>query len=99
LIGEAGVEALTSRAVHVTERGYPWLAAANDPAAATPRFAHVISCLERQNVALAAEAAAAVLATFTGLLATFVGGVLTMRLIHQAWPEGFSDAAAGETRA
>jgi hypothetical protein len=97
LIGEAGIEALTARAVHVTQRDYPWLATTTDSDHARRPFAQVVFSLEQQHAALATEAAAAVLATFTGLLATFVGESLTMRLVRQAWPDGLSDAGTEET--
>ena len=45
------------------------------------------------------ETAAAVLATFTGLLIKLIGEPLAASLLRQAWPDGFSDARAEETGA
>jgi hypothetical protein len=99
LIGQVGIDALAARAVHLAQQAYPWLAKTRDPEPAKGPFTHVVSALEQQEPALATEAAAAVLATFTGLLATFVGESLTSRLMRKAWPDSFSDAGAEETRA
>jgi hypothetical protein len=98
LIGQVGIDALAARAVHLAQRQYPWLAKTRNPEQAEGPFAHVSFCLEQQDPALASEAAAAVLATFTALLATFVGESLTTRLARQAWPDGFFDTGGEETR-
>ena len=96
LIGQVGVDALTGRAVHLARREYPWFVDTREPEAEEP-FAQVIVCLERQDPAVATEAAGAVFATFTGLLVTFIGEPLTAGLLRQAWPEAFADAAIEET--
>jgi len=105
LIGQAGVDALTGRALHLAQREYPWLVKAREPeheedsldGARGGSFAQVIVCLERQDPAVATEAAGAVFATFTGLLVTFIGEPLTAGLLRKAWPDAFSDASAEET--
>jgi hypothetical protein len=113
LIGQAGVDALTGRALHLARREYPWLADTREgtpartertpgtmpPEHAEGPFAHVILRLERQDPAVATEAAGAVFATFTGLLVTFIGESLTARLLRKAWPDAFSDASREETKA
>jgi hypothetical protein len=99
LIGRVGVDALSARAVHLAQREYPWLATSRESEQAGGPFAQVNVSLERQDPALATEAAATVLAIFTGLLVTFIGQPLTTRLMRQAWPDGFSEAGAEETRA
>ena len=97
LIGQAGVDALTGRAVHLARREYPWLVDTREPEQAEEPFAQVIVCLERQDPAVATEAAGAVFTTFTGLLVTFIGEPLTAGLLRQAWPAAFSDASTKET--
>ena len=113
LIGQVGVDALAGRALHLAQREYPWLVhTRGDTPAWTERtpgnpppeqaerpFAQVIFCLERQDPAVATEAAGAVFATFTGLLVTFIGEPLTARLLRKAWPDAFPDASAEETKA
>jgi hypothetical protein len=97
LIGQVGVEALTGRALHLAQREYPWLVQARESEQAERPFAQVIACLERQDPAVAIEAAGAVFATLTGLLVTFIGEPLTVRLLRQAWPDAFSGASIEET--
>jgi hypothetical protein len=97
LIGQVGVDALTDRAVHLAQREYSWLVDAREPKQADEPFAQVIVSLERQNPAIATEGAAAVFATFAGLLVTFIGEPLTTGLLRKAWPKAFSDAHTEET--
>ena len=111
LIGQAGVDALTDRALHLARCEYPWLVSAREgtpestertrgtppPAQAEGPFARVIFSLERQDPAVATEAAGAVFATLTGLLVTFIGEPLTAGLLRQAWPDAFADAIAEES--
>ena len=99
LIGQAGVDALTGRALHLAQREYPWLVHIGDPQQSDRRFAQVISSLERQDPGVATEAAAALFAAFTGLLVTFIGEPLTARLLQKAWPDASSEADKEETRA
>ena len=96
LIGQVGVDALTGRALHLVQREYPWLVHTRESAQAEGPFAQVVFGLERQDPAVAAEAAGAVLGTFTGLLVTFIGEPLTVGLLRKAWPDAFSDARAEE---
>jgi hypothetical protein len=97
LIGQAGVDALTGRALHLAQREYPWLVKTREPEQAEEPFAQVILCLQRQDPAVATDAAGAVFATFTGLLVTFIGEPLTAGLLRKAWPAAFSDASTEET--
>jgi hypothetical protein len=99
LIGQVGIDALAARAVHLAQREYPWLAKTRDPEQVEGPLTHVSISLEQQDPALATEAAAAVLAAFTGLLVTMIGEPLTARLMRQAWPDGFVDAGTEERRA
>jgi hypothetical protein len=97
LIGQAGVDALTGRALHLAQREYPWLVHTREAEQAEGLFAQVTACLERQDPAVGIEGAGAVFAIFTGLLVTFIGEPLTARLLRKAWPDAFSDGA-GETK-
>ena len=99
LIGQAGVDALTGRALHLTQRQYPFLLPPGDPQQSEGLFARVIFRLERQHPAVATEAAGVLFATFTGLLVTFIGEPITARLLRKAWPDAFSEADKEETRA
>jgi hypothetical protein len=97
LIGQVGVDALTGRALYLAQRKYPWLVHTREPEQWKGPFAQIVFCLERQDPAVATEAAGAVLTILTGLLVTFIGEPLTARLLRKAWPDAFSDASIEET--
>jgi hypothetical protein len=91
LIGQAGIDALTARAVHLAQQEYSWLVDRREPERTDEPFAQVIASLGRQDPAIATDGAAALFATFAGLLVTFIGEPLTTGLLRQAWPKAFSD--------
>ena len=97
LIGQVGVDALTGRTLYLAQRKYPWLVHTREPEQWKGPFDQIVFCLERQDPAVATEAAGAVFATLTGLLVSFIGEPLTMRLLRQAWPDAFADASTEET--
>ncbi len=97
LIGQVGVNALTGRTLYLAQRKYPWLVHTREPDQWKGPFAQIVFCLERQDPAVATEAAGAVLTTLAGLLITFIGEPLTARLLRKAWPDAFSDASIEET--
>jgi hypothetical protein len=96
LIGQVGVDALTGRTLYLAQRKYPWLVRTSEPDQWKGPFAQIVFCLERQDPAVATEAAGAVLTTLSGLLVTFIGEPLTARLLRKAWPDAFSDASMEE---
>ena len=93
LIGQVGVDALTGRTLYLAQRKYPWLIHTREPDQWKGPFAQIVFCLERQDPAVATEAAGVVFATLTGLLVTFIGEPLTASLLRKAWPDAFSDAS------
>jgi len=97
LIGQVGVDALTGRALHLAQRAHPWLVHAREPEQWKGPFDQIIFNLERQDPAVATEAAGAVFGTLTGLLVSFIGEPLTVGLLRQAWPEAFDEARTEET--
>jgi hypothetical protein len=97
LIGQVGVDALTGRTLYLAQRKYPWLIHTREPEQWKGPFAQIVFCLERQDPAVATEAAGAVVTILTGLLVTFIGEPLTARLLRKAWPDAFSDASIEET--
>ena len=98
LIGAGGVRALTARSLHLVQRDFPWLAEAQEPDPSEGSFAQVAFCLERQEPAVATEAAVALLATLGGLLEALIGEALTMRVLRAAWPSAFPDETQQEAR-
>ena len=98
LIGHLGVDSLTGRALHLAARDYPCLIVKREGDEADRAFAQVLVCLEQQDAAVATAAAAAVFATFAGLLGTFIGESLTARLLRKAWPDAFTETTTEEMR-
>ena len=97
LFGEAVINAVCARSVHLTQREFSWLAPADSAEPRDAPFTHVRVCLERQDPAVATDAAIAVLATFGELLALFIGDSLTTGLLRDAWPDAFSGDTTRET--
>lgn len=93
LIGHAGVAALTGRAVHLARLEHPLLGRTSEPPGAERTFDYVIACLKGQDPAAATAAAAAVFATFFGLLVDFIGEPLTAGLLRKAWPHAVATAS------
>jgi hypothetical protein len=96
LIGDVGVNALTGRTLYLAQRQYPWLVHTREPEQWNGPFEQIVFCLERQDPAVATEAAGAVLSTLAGLLVTFIGEPLTVQLLRKAWPDAFSGATIEE---
>jgi hypothetical protein len=95
VIGERGFRALYARSVHLTQAEFPWLSPPSPQSdAPEPLFAGLKQSLEREQPALAADAQRALLRTFTGLLGSLIGEVLTARLVREALPDGGTDGLA-----
>ena len=81
IIGERGFRVLYERSVHLTQSAFPWLAPPDEPQ--QDSFLAILrQSLERQHPTLAADAHRALLLTFTGLLNSLIGEVLTTRLMQ-----------------
>jgi len=93
LIGDAGVAAICARSLHLTQRSVRGLTPVGESVQEDAPFAFLQRSLEQQEPAAATEAAVAVLATASELLASFIGEGLTTRLLREAWPDDF----AGDT--
>jgi hypothetical protein len=97
LIGQVGVDALTGRALHLAQRAHPWLVHTREPEQWKGPFDQMVFCLERQDPAIATEAAGAVFGTLMGLLVSLIGEPLAVGLLRQAWPNAFDEARTEET--
>jgi len=85
VIGDAGIRMLTDRSVTLTTAKFPWLASAGTELTdlmGPPLWAS----MEKQDAAIAIDAAELLLATLTGLLGRFIGDGLTTRLLSEIWP-------------
>ena len=96
LIGQAGVDALAGRALHLAQRQHACLKQIPEPDQLDEPFARVVACLQQQDLVVATEAAGALFAILIELLVTFIGKSLTTRLLRQAWPDAFVDARSEE---
>ena len=97
LIGQAGMDALTNRALHLAQRDGPGLVEPGGPDQDAGRFAQFILSLEREDPAAVTQAAATVFATLTGLLVTFIGEPLTAGLLRKSWPGAFPTVSIQES--
>ena len=96
LIGDVGLRALSARAIHLTQRE---INADVPPTSANDGTPEAFNAwLGQVGESRAADAASAMLSTLSGLLGTFIGEPLTMRLLRKAWPDGFPDSESEETR-
>lgn len=92
-LGEQGFDALWRRAIRLSQQG-PQEAGDTARADASPTLPPGLhSALRGSNAADAHTRLVAAFASFIGLLFTFIGEELGMRLIAQAWPELMSSAA------
>lgn len=97
LIGDAGMAAICARSLHLTERNVRGLTSVRTSPQGDSPFALLQLALERQEPTAATEAAVAVLATASELLASFIGEGLTTSLLREAWPEDFAGDTTEET--
>jgi hypothetical protein len=98
IVGQAGIHALLSRSIHLAAAEHASLAGAAraDPASQAASLQARLQTLDPEEIT---ETAVALFATFTGLLASFIGDTLTSRLLQDAWPEiPFGESSAEETR-
>ena len=99
IIGERGFSALYARSLHLTQDAYPWLSLPPPQSPASePFFASLRLSLELQDPTVAADAHRALLRTFTGLLNSLIGKVLTARLVQEAPLDGSTDGRSQEFR-
>ena len=85
LAGTAGFRSLLHRALTLAKAKFPWLEGLklNDDGS----FNHTPELETHLATVEAASGAAAVAAQLLGLLITFIGEALTLRLIHDVWPK------------
>ncbi|TFW15883.1 hypothetical protein E4L96_17395 [Massilia arenosa] len=88
LIGETGFSALYGRAARLQSARHAWLTAPQASQSAEALLATLQGDLMMAPHGTAAEANAALLDTFTQLLAGLIGEALTIRLLVAAWGQG-----------
>jgi hypothetical protein len=90
IFSEMGVDALLRRAVHLAATDFPFL---DEPGASNglDGITALRTALQTREPGEAEAAAVTVFGHVFGLLARFIGEVLTMRVISEAWPETITD--------
>jgi hypothetical protein len=89
--GGAGFHSLLGRALALAQRDDPWLAAVTVTAeGALTGFAEAA---QGQDPAAVTAGGQALLGHFLGLLHTFIGDALTLRLLTDGWPDASFDVA------
>jgi len=96
LIGQAGMDALAGRALHLAQRQHSCLKRIPEPDQLDEPMARIVACLQQQDPSAATEAAGTLFTILIELLVTFIGKSLTTRLLRQAWPDVFVDARIEE---
>ena len=91
VIGARGVDALFSRSLHLVGKTHRWLETSGVRGNGAVSLASIRSCFEGLEPPLAIDAACALLATFTELLANLIGESLTTRLLEMVWLQPASD--------
>lgn len=90
LIGAAGIAAIYTRAVHIAQREFPWLAPVEGTHGGDGLVSNLETRLARQEASTAAAAAVAVLIALADLLSSLIGDGLTTGVLREAWPGEFS---------
>jgi hypothetical protein len=89
LVGLAGFQALLARALALARPEADWLEPVRVTAdAVLEGFHEAAQCQSAETVA---EGSTALLAQLLGLLVTFIGQALTLRLVREVWPEAAMD--------
>ena len=87
--GVAGFRSLLARALTLAARDVPWLASVE--VTAEGALAGFGEGAQVQDPAAAVAGGSALLTQFLGLLHTFVGEALTVRLLADVWPDALFD--------
>lgn len=85
IIGESGFISLYARSRYLTHTDFPWLASGDASHFADFEFAELKISLEGQNTVVANQASRMLLLTFTNILASFIGELLTTTILSSAW--------------
>ncbi|HET9309245.1 MAG TPA: hypothetical protein VFO46_24745 [Candidatus Sulfotelmatobacter sp.] len=96
LAGVAGFRSLLSRALTLARAEVPSLSAVQVAADGSLRgLDELVSQTDKEH---AREGGAILIAQFVGLLLTFIGEGLTIRLVQDVWPEAAFDGRVSEKR-
>ena len=86
VLGEAGYQALSSRCIRKSAVRFPLLGAVV-PTGARPHLAPLFVRLQTESAATIRAVGVEIFTQLLELLATLIGGDLTMKLLRRAWPD------------
>ncbi|MDD4963503.1 MAG: hypothetical protein PHI11_06245 [Gallionella sp.] len=92
IVGEGGFNSLYTRSVFLVQPTYAWL---EDELPADERFVALKRCAAQQTPAQVCAANSLLLITFTDILATLIGELLTTQILRSAWGLPASDQTDG----
>jgi hypothetical protein len=98
IVGEGGFNSLFERSVFLSRATFPWLTADSQSSGTEHRFAQLKLCLDGQTPAQASAANRLLLITFTDILASLIGELLTTRILRAAWRNDALDKADKEIK-
>lgn len=84
-IGERGFSSIYARSVFICHASYPWLKGSALSPYGKHRFAELKNSLQGQRPEDAGAANRLLLITFTDILASLIGELLTERILRSAW--------------
>lgn len=87
VLGTDGFRALLSRALTLSAAQVPWLGGLHVNSDGTVEGSETNEPKTKRDAAALAEAEIAVVAELLGLLVTFIGPALTLRLLRDIWPK------------
>jgi hypothetical protein len=87
LIGEAGFCALYGRAVRMISSRHKWLSVPRSPQTVASLLGTLKENFESVEPLIAGQANISLLDTYTGLLSTLIGELLTTRILTSAWTD------------
>ncbi len=92
VIGDAGFDALFARSLKKTKPVFPSLQNWETDGPAHDALNRFCESLKMQEVAMIEPILLAMMVTFSGLLTTFIGKGLALRLLRDAWPDALPSA-------
>jgi hypothetical protein len=99
VVTAAGCQMLLARAVVLARTEFPFLNGVRASTTTEACLNGLQASVMDVELSTAREALTAVLASLVGLLATFIGEDLSMRLLHETWPDAPTLPRSGEREA
>ncbi|MDD2775897.1 MAG: hypothetical protein PHU06_08070 [Gallionella sp.] len=92
IVGEGGFNSLYARSIFLVQPSFPWL---EGELPSEDRFSALGRCAASQTPAQVSAAHCLLLITFTDILASIIGELLTTQILRSAWGIPVSDQTEG----